>query len=165
MSHTDYSINVFINCPVDEKYKVLLNIIIFVILLFGFKPRLAIETSDASTLRINKITELIKESVFSIHDLSRIRAKSEGEFYRLNMPFELGIDYALRTFLSKYKNKRFLILSDTPYGYMKALSDLNGIDIKNHNNNPTTLIKALRSWFAETGGLKGLDATPLIYNK
>ena len=53
------------------------------------------------------------------------------------MPFELGVDYGSRRFASNHlKNKKFLILERKPHDYKKALSDLSGVDIKNHGDKP-----------------------------
>ncbi len=51
------------------------------------------------------------------------------------MPFELGIDYGLRKSGNTSLNtKQFLILEANRYDYMKAISDINGFDIKVHSN-------------------------------
>jgi hypothetical protein len=71
--------SVFINCPFDSEYRPLLNALIFTLIKFGFIPRIALESSDSGVLRITKILELIKESKYSIHDLSRLQAKRENE--------------------------------------------------------------------------------------
>ena len=85
----EFERNVFINCPFDDEYYTsLLRPLLFTIIYLGFNPRIASERSDSGELRINKICELIQISKFSIHDLSRIKAKRRNEFYRLNMPFD-----------------------------------------------------------------------------
>lgn len=57
----------------------------------GYTPLLAPKTSDSAEIRLRKIYELIETSSVGIHDLSRSKASVIGEYYRLNMPFELGI--------------------------------------------------------------------------
>ncbi len=121
------------------------------------------ETSDSGEVRIRKITELIKISKFSIHDLSRLRAKKINDYYRLNMPFELGIDFGLRSFDNSYSSKKALILETDEYEYMKALSDINGYDIKSHEDDIEKLIQCLRSWFAETVQARNLNSSSKIY--
>lgn len=160
----DYNKNVFINCPFDDEYFLLLKPLVFVIVYFGFNPRLSLESSDSGMARIDKILGLIKESKFAIHDLSRLQAKRINEFYRLNMPFELGLDYGLRRFDANFSDKRSLILETKKYDYMKALSDINGFDIKNHDDNPVKLIGCLRSWFIETVGLSKVNGSSKIYS-
>lgn len=89
----EFESNVFINCPFDREYYSLLRPLLFTIVFLGFNPRLATERSDSGENRLEKIRELIRDSKYSIHDLSRLRSKKAKEFYRLNMPFELGMDY------------------------------------------------------------------------
>jgi len=162
--HKSYDQNVFINCPFDLEYFSLLYCMVFTIVYFEYEPRISLESSDGGQARLDKISKLIKESRFGIHDLSRLQSSTVNEYYRLNMPFELGMDFALRKFVPKYHDKRILIVADKKYEYMKALSDINGMDIKNHENDIETLISCIRSWFAETVGLRGLNASAKIYS-
>ena len=110
-SRTGYESNVFINCPFDDDYYSLLRPLLFTVVYLGFTPRIASERSDSAENRVDKICSLIRESKYSVHDLSRLKAKRAREFYRLNMPFELGIDYGSRLFGSAPMNqKKCLIL-------------------------------------------------------
>jgi len=159
--------SVFINCPFDEEYYPLLRPLLFTILSFGFDPRIALERSDSGEQRISKICQLISSSRYAIHDLSRLQSKKKNEFYRLNMAFELGIEYGIRHLSSttRFRTKRCLILGSERYSFMKALSDLAGVDIKNHQDNPLVLIRELRNWFMETIGLRHADSpTAIWYN-
>lgn len=156
--------NVFINCPFDAEYHPLLRPILFTIEYFGFSPRIASERSDGGEFRLSKITSLIRESRYSIHDLSRLQAGEKGEFYRLNMPFELGIEYGCRVFgSSPLGQKRCLILGKDPFEYIRALSDIAGIDVKHHGNDPAQLVQQVRNWFVETVGLKGVRSGTVLW--
>ena len=161
--HPNYERNVFINCPFDQEYIALRKVLVFTITYFDYIPRISLESSDSGSSRLEKIIGLIQESKYSIHDLSRIQSKSKKEFYRLNMPFELGIDYGLRRFDHNFNDKKSLIISSNPYKYMKAISDINGVDIKSHNNENIDLIKCLRAWFSETVKLKNLKSSTKIF--
>jgi hypothetical protein len=92
MSPPSFEESVFINCPFDDEYTKLLRPLLFTILFLGKSPRLTLERSDSGKARIDKIVELVQDSKFGIHDLSRCCATAKGELYRLNMPLELGID-------------------------------------------------------------------------
>lgn len=144
--------NVFINCPLDKTYiDSILKPILYVIVKNGFSPRLSLEVSDSAQVRLQKITAIIKTCKYSIHDLSIVKSKKVNEFARMNMPFELGIDYGLRSSgMEKLDEKQFLILEATKYDYMKAISDINGFDIKVHNNKTEKIFDCLYSWFSET---------------
>ena len=121
---------------------------------------------DSGEIRLEMIINLIKESKYSIHDLSRIKSSEEGEYYRLNMPFELGIDFGCRrcTAAEEYKDKKFLILGEQKYEYMKALSDISGIDIQYHDNDARKLVKSIRNWFVSNTDAKNpLDFSKIWY--
>ncbi len=144
--------NVFINCPFDTTYiNDLLKPMMYVIIKNGFTPRLSLEFSDSGLARLEKITEIIKSCKYSIHDLSIVKSKKPNEFARMNMPFELGIDYGLRkSGISPLDTKQFLVLEAKKYDYMKAMSDFNGFDIKVHDNDTQKLFDCLYAWFSET---------------
>src|SRR4030095_8370210 len=136
-SGEEFEKNVFINCPFDDEYRPLLDALLFVVVFLGFNPKIALERSDSGELRINKICDLIRHSKYSIHDLSRLQSRKKNEFFRLNMPFELGIEYGCRFFSQdRLGQKRCLILEKKRYDFMKAISDLSGVDIKNHEDDP-----------------------------
>lgn len=155
--------NIFINCPFDDDYYSLLRPIIFTIVYLGYNPRLALENSDSSKPRLEKILELISESNYSIHDISRLQSKETDEFFRLNMPFELGLDYSSKYFNDNHKNKKFLILETKKYDYMKALSDINGLDIKSHKDIPEQVVDCVVAWFIETVGLRKVGSPLKIW--
>jgi hypothetical protein len=160
----DFDTSVFVNCPFDEEYKSLLRPLLFTVIYLGQNPRISSERLDSAENRIDKICELIEESRYGIHDISRLRSDDAGQFYRLNMPFELGIDYGARRFGSESMSmKRCLILEEAPYDYKVALSDLSGADIKNHNNKPDEVVRAVRDWFYETVGLEEADYPLVIW--
>jgi hypothetical protein len=142
--------NIFINCPFDDEYLSLLHPLLFTILSLNFEPRIASEREDSGEQRVDKICELIESSKYSIHDLSRLKSAAKNEFYRLNMPFELGIDYGSRKLAGKpFNEKRFLILEKEQHDFAKAISDLSGVDIKKHNNEPSKVVQVVRNWIAD----------------
>lgn len=156
--------SVFVNCPLDEDYFPLLRPLLFTIVYLGFDPRLASERSDSAENRLDKICGLIRDSKYSVHDLSRLKASRAEEFHRMNMPFELGIEYGSRLFGPTPMNeKKCLILEKERYDYMKALSDLSGVDIKSHANEPDEVVRAVRNWFVETVGLRGVAGPTKIW--
>jgi hypothetical protein len=146
----EFSKNVFVNCPFDEEYKPLLRSLLFTIIYCGLTPRIASEKADSSEVRVTKIVTIIKESMYSIHDLSRIDPIYKDNLPRFNMPFELGIDIGCKEssdgLLSR---KRCLIFEKEKYRYQKVLSDLSGNDIKYHNSNPEDIVRELRNWLVE----------------
>ncbi len=144
--------NIFINCPFDQVYRdTLLKPILYILIKNGFFPRISSEISDSGQLRLEKITAIIKSCRYSIHDLSISKSSRAGEFARMNMPFELGIDYGLRNSgLARFRQKQFLILEAVKYDYLKCLSDISGFDIKDHNNETQSVFDCLYGWLSET---------------
>lgn len=143
-----FSKNVFINCPFDTEYIPLLRPLLFTVVYLGYNPRITSERFDSGEQRIQRICNLITASKFSIHDLSRTQAKRRGEVYRLNMPFELGIDIGCRLFKEgETRSKICLILEKRSYEYQKALSDLSGVDVKAHGEDAQKVIREVRNWF------------------
>lgn len=158
---------VFINCPFDSSYHALMHSILFTVSALGLQPRIALEITDSGEPRLEKITRIIKESAYSIHDLSKIKAAKKGEFFRLNMPFELGIDYGCRKYSAEeiHREKRFLILGAVRYDYMKAISDISGFDIEYHNNQPIEAVEKIRHWFVANTEMKDAPSPHDIWMK
>ena len=160
-----FSTNVFVNCPFDDAYVPLLRPLLFTVVALVFTPRIATERSDSGESRLDKICGLIRRSRYSVHDLSRLKAARKGEFYRMNMPFELGVEHGARLFGGgRLGTKRSLVLEKDRYEFMKALSDLSGADVKAHHDRPEGVVRAVRDWFVETAGVRGApSATVLLY--
>ncbi len=163
MAPPTFDRSVFINCPFDEDYAPILQAILFCIVYLGLQPRLATERIDSGDVRIAKIQDLIENSKYSIHDLSRCQATAAGEHYRLNMPFELGIDYACRRYFGHGRDaKRILVLEEKPYRYQAALSDLAGCDISPHGGDFQKAIRAVRNWLVSEAHVPGVGAQKII---
>jgi hypothetical protein len=147
--------NVFINCPFEAEYYSLLRPLLFTIIYLRLKPRIALERTDSGEPRINKIIELISKSKYAIHDLSRIKARKSGELFRLNMPFELGIDVGCRLFKPGITSqKKCLILEAERFRYQAAISDLSNSDIAVHGNEPESVVVEVRNWISNQCRMK-----------
>lgn len=139
---------VFVNCPFDEAFAPLLEAMLFCVVYFGFSPRLANERLEAGENRLEKIIELIRSARYSIHDLSRCRAAAAGEYFRMNMPFELGIDLGIRRCGGQpLDGKKFLIFETEPYDLKRGLSDLAGQDVSFHREDYETVMRRVRDFF------------------
>lgn len=153
MSESDFERSVFVNCPFDKDYEPILQAILFCIIYLGFIPRIASASNDSGSMRLERILTLIEQSKFSIHDLSRCEAKKKGERFRLNMPFELGLDYGCKTFSNAgHQSKRILILEERPYRYQAAISDLAGCDIQAHAGDYQKAVRKTRNWLVSEAG-------------
>ena len=157
MADSPFDRNVFLNCPLDREYEPILQAILFCLVRFGLTPRIATERNDAGEARIDKLLDLIGSSQYSIHDISRCQAREPGEHYRLNMPFELGIDFGCRRYGGEpFSKKVILILEEQPYRYQAAISDLAGMDVEAHGGECEAAVRKVRNWLT---GLGGLDRT------
>jgi hypothetical protein len=147
--------NVFVNCPFDQAYLPLLRPLLFCVIYLGFTPRIALEALDSGAPRFEKIVTLIKQSKYAIHDLSRLQSSTAGEYFRLNMPFELGLDVGCRLFRSgQASTKRCLILEAERYRYQAAISDISNSDIGVHSNEPVKVITEVRNWLVNEAKLR-----------
>ena len=82
----------------------------------GFVARCALEDDDASRVRVDKIYDLISESKYGIHDISRVTLDHVNHLPRFNMPLELELWLGAKRFGAKRdKQKRALVLDKLPY--------------------------------------------------
>jgi len=157
MAASNYSSNVFLNCPFDEPYQPLFQALFFAVVDCGFRVRCALEIDDGSEVRVEKILRVIGESKYGIHDISRTELDPVNNLPRFNMPLELGMFFGAKRFgVRNQKKKACLILDYERYRYQKFVSDIAGQDIKSHDNDPKLLIRAVRDW------LRGLSPDAAI---
>jgi hypothetical protein len=84
-----------------------------------------------------------------------MQAAQAGEYYRLNMPFELGLDVGCRLFGGRlWKQKKCLVLESERYRYQAAISDLGNSDIAVHDNQPIRALTEVRNWLNTEGRLR-----------
>ncbi|MGK0272380.1 MAG: hypothetical protein ACI88H_003051 [Cocleimonas sp.] len=127
---------------------------VFAIYDCGFVPRCALEEDNGGDVRFEKIKDLIEDSKFGIHDISRTELDEATETPRFNMPLELGVFIGAKKFGdSAQKSKNLLILDREQYRYQIFLSDIAGHDIRSHENDPDTLITHVRNWLNGASGL------------
>jgi hypothetical protein len=157
-----FETSVFINCPFDDDFRPLFRALLFTVLRLGLNPRFALEKADSGETRVTKILGLIRQSQYGIHDLSRCVAKKKGEYYRMNMPLELGFDISAREFGNKkLRSKKILILEEDRYRFQKAISDLSNSDILGHEGEPEKIVKAVRDWLSHTAEIDGISGTQI----
>ena len=163
--NSDFDKNVFINCPFDKDFEPILIAMLFCIVYLGLNPRLATESGDSAENRLQKICGLIEQSRYSIHDLSRAQATKKGQHFRLNMPFELGIDYGYRRYFAKNKaHKKILILEEKRYRHQISISDLAGCDLEIHEGSFQVAIRKVRNWLVNEAGIAGAPGPGRILN-
>jgi hypothetical protein len=156
--------SVFINCPFDKKFAPILQAIAFCVCDLGFIPRLAPENADNGIPRLQRIIELIRGSRFGIHDISRCKSEKSGEYFRLNMAFELGIDHGCSQFGGgPLSQKTRLLLEETKYDYQKSLSDISGWDIEAHGGDHEKAVRIVRRWLIHHAGANSRGPSKILH--
>jgi hypothetical protein len=153
---------VFINCPFDDDYQPLLRAVIFTVYRCGFLPVTALGEDNGLDNRLLKIEHCIQACRYGIHDISRTEL-NDNDLPRFNMPFELGIFFGAKYFGDKnQKNKNAVIFDKDRYRYLEFISDLNGVDIKAHNNDVNIIIRKIRDWLSTSSRRKTIPGHAII---
>jgi hypothetical protein len=147
-------------------YQPVFRAIIFTVFDCGFMPRTALEVSDTDDIRIEKIIRLIRESRYSIHDISRTEQDGNTRLPRFNMPFEFGIYVGAKRFGDKrQREKSCLVMDVESYRYRNFISDISGQDIRAHEGNPMQAIKCVRDWLHEKSNRTTMPGSHLIQQR
>lgn len=152
-----YSSSVFLNVPFDQRYKKLLDALVFAVHDCGLTARSALEFGNSGDNRFARLVDLIHKCRFGIHDLSRTTLDSANRLPRFNMPLELGLFLGARGFGGRsQQSKVCLILEKDRYRYQKFCSDLAGQDIRAHNNEVEVALTAVRNWIQANTNAKAV---------
>ncbi|WP_444944824.1 hypothetical protein ACJJIK_09135 [Microbulbifer sp. ZKSA006] len=147
MAVKKYNDSVFINCPFDNKYLDLFHAKVFCIFDCGFIARCALEDEDGGEVRIEKISKIISQCKFGIHDISRTELCTKTKLPRFNMPLELGMFLGAKKYGNADQKKKVCMITDKkPWRYQVFLSDIAGQDIRIHNGCPEESIKVVTTW-------------------
>lgn len=137
--------SVFLNVPYDAEFENLLLAYIVGISAFGFTPRATLEIPFGQR-RLDRILLLIRQSQYSIHDLSRVQLDRKApRTPRFNMPFELGLTVALEK--SAHPNHSWIVCETMPHRFKKSLSDLDGTDAYIHGGTVAGVFRELGNAF------------------
>jgi hypothetical protein len=144
---TDPSLSVFINCPFDDDYRLVMDAIVFATVCCGFLPRSALESGTVAMPRMERIARCVLSSRYSIHDLSRCRGEGDQNYARFNMPLELGIAMG-RSLCAKTADEEhdWLMLVPKGHSYAHFASDLAGYDAKQYDMTPNSVVPGVMSW-------------------
>jgi hypothetical protein len=112
--------------------------------------------------RIDKLLRMIEKCKYGVHDISRTELNANN-LPRFNMPFELGVFFAAKRYgNNRQKVKNAIVLEHTKYLYQQYLSDINGVDTKAHNNDPSTAIRCIRNWLNTASKRKTIPYAPKL---
>jgi hypothetical protein len=144
-----YEDSVFLNVPFDARYSRLADALVFAVHDCGFVARSALEVDDSGQARVAKILDIIEQSKFGVHDISRAGIDHRTGFARFNMPLELGFFLGAKRYgTAQDRQKRCLVLDRERYRYRAFCSDIAGQDIRAHNDQPRDAIRAVRDWLS-----------------
>ena len=144
-----YEDSVFLNVPFDKKYARLFDALVFAVHDCGFIARSALEVDDSGQARVAKILDIIEQSKFGIHDISRAGIDRQTGLARFNMPLELGFFLGAKRYGSAQdRQKCCLVLDRERYRYRNFCSDIAGQDIRAHDDQPREVIRAVRDWLS-----------------
>jgi hypothetical protein len=136
---------VFLNIPYDEPFRRLYLAYIVGLVHLGLEPRVTLGIPGGAR-RLDRITNLIQECRYSIHDLSRVEL-SQGlpRTPRFNIPFELGLSVAW----SKIHPNRhsWFVCESQNYRLQRSLSDLGGTDPNIHGGTVAGVMRELCNAF------------------
>lgn len=142
-----YNKQVFLNVPFDNRYKKLLDALVFAVHECGLVARSAQEEDDGGQVRVDKLYSIIRDCRFGIHDLSRTTLDAEHRLPRFNMPLELGLFLGARRYgTPAQRRKSCLILDKERYRFQIFCSDIAGQDIRAHGNEVRLALTAVRNW-------------------
>lgn len=142
--------DVFVNCPFDAPFKRLFNAIVFTVIRSGFRARCALETDDAADNRLAKISAIIAECRYGVHDISRTETDGDPPLPRFNMPLELGLFLGAKRYGGReQKAKRCIVFDRERYRYQRYISDIAGQDIHSHDGSEQHLIEELAAWLRD----------------
>lgn len=157
---------VFINCPFDDAYQPVHHAIVMTVIACGFEPRSALETETASVPRMQRISQALTDSRYSVHDLTRVYGDpGHDNLARFNMPFEFGMAFQHTESTGGPGVKHdWLVLVPHEHRHAEFISDLAAYDLKAHDGTPKSVIPACMSWLATrpTAPPSGLNPVTLI---
>ena len=139
---------VFINCPFDSVHLPVHHAIVTTTVACGFEPRSALESASAAKPRMQRISEALRSSRYSVHDLTRACGDpAHNNLARFNMPFEFGMAF-LHTETSGGVGVRHDWLGLVPASHRHAefISDLAGYDLEPYDGTAEAVIPPLLGW-------------------
>lgn len=134
--------SVFINGPFDTRYEQQFVALLAAIISIGRTPRCVLEVTGSA--RLSRIFNLLRKCEVSVHDLSRVGTPS-----RFNMPFELGLAFAVAKLEAPHY---FVLLERKQHRLQTTLSDMNGWDPRIHRGTVRGMIESILDELQPTTG-------------
>ena len=142
--------SVFLNIPFDRRYAPMFTALVAGLTALGRKPHCALEVPSSGRHRLDRLLELIASCGASVHDLSRISLSRSTRVPRFNMPFELGLTYAVSRLTTREHS--LFVLEEKPWRLQASLSDMNGHDPHIHGGTQIGMLRCMLDCFGRPGG-------------
>jgi hypothetical protein len=136
-------LTVFLNVPFDKRYRPLFIALIASLTALGREPHCVLEVPSGGKNRLERIYSLIASCGSSLHDLSRVTLSGSFRVPRFNMPFELGLAYAI----AQRQPHHLFALEEKSHRLQASLSDFNGHDPYIHGGTQEGVIRCALDCF------------------
>jgi hypothetical protein len=161
-----YRDNVFISGRLSSESATLFEAEVFAVIDCGFVPRTILEAADSTQPRIQKLAALIANSRFGIFDITPVGSKGQSTVPSFNVSFELGMFLSVQRMASEAKKQKFcLVLEREKYGYQRHFSDIAGLDIHSHEDNPEKVVSIISDWLRRTSNRTTIPKSKEIWRR
>ena len=127
----------------------------------GCEPHCVLEVPSGGQNRLDRIYGLIASCGASIHDLSRVAVSGPLKVPRFNMPFELGLAYAI----GRERTHSFFVFEERPHRLQASLSDFNGFDPHIHEGTQEGILRCILDCFGTQGQQPEFSALKALTRK
>jgi hypothetical protein len=131
--------HVFLNLPFEKSFEPIFAAYIVGLITLGWVPRSVLELDETGEGRMERLFQLLRQCPASVHDLSYL-----GSERRYNMPFELGVAYALARL---EKGRKVFVFEAKKRDLLRTLTDLRHFDPKRHNMSGEKALEAIYDCF------------------
>ncbi|MGH9521947.1 MAG: hypothetical protein ACRD3E_05400 [Terriglobales bacterium] len=153
----------FLNIPYDKKFEKLYLAYIVALIAHGLKPRATLGV-PRDARRLERIFELLRQSQYSVHDLSRIELdRRPPRAPRFNMPFELGM--AVAWSLMNPQRHAWIGCDSVLHRPLKSISDLNGTDFHTHHGRIEGVMRSLCNAFVSRAERPSVPRMMRVYRQ
>lgn len=156
----DNTRKVFLNVPYEAEYEEIFIAFLSTIVCLGREPIIVAEVPDEGGGRLPRIFDELSNCRVSIHEMGWIK---DGE-PRFNMPFELGIAWALRKTNPRTRH-HIIVFEEKSFRLNRTLSDWSGSDPKIHGGSAEKAIGGLLDALARKNVELTVEKVMEIYRK
>jgi hypothetical protein len=106
--------------------------------------------------------ELLTDPFWLLLDLSRTELSTHTNLPRFNMPLELGIFLGIKQSAPARSRKKTCLIFVKDSRNLSFITDLNGMDVEGHGDDPEKTISSIRKWLCSDARLEGEPASTIL---